>query len=235
MWCKKVRYRSAENVISEIEQIIESTGIRQFGIWDDSLTTHKKRCLEFCNLLQKLNIAWKCSARADSLDPEICETLMDAGCKEVAVGLESGDQRVLNFIGKRTNMKATIQGCEYANDAGLKLRGMFITGLPGEREDTPELTIEYIQDLNLNMICLFLFTPLPGSPIWNDPKKYNCEILTKDFTIYNEYYYVMKNGEKVRNEFRPIIHNKFLTMNQMEDNIGRMRTYVEETGKCNEG
>ncbi len=235
MWKRKVRYRSVGSVVTEIQYLIDSMGIKQFGIWDDIFTTHRRRCLSLCKRIQSLGIAWKCSARASTLDPTICEAMVNAGCKEVAVGLESGDQRVLDFINKRATTEAMAQGCANASKAGLKVRGMFITGLPGERKDTPELTIDYIQKLDVDIVRLFIFTPLPGSPVWNNPSKYNCEILTKDFTKYNEYSFIMENGDIVHNEYEPLIHNRFLTIHQMKDNFERMRVYVEEMGKYSKG
>lgn len=234
-WSRKIRYRSTGNVVSEMRQIIESTGIRQFGIWDDTLTPNKGRCLELCKKLERLDIAWRCLARADSLDSELCVALIAAGCKEVCVGLESGDQRVLNFLNKKTDIESTLKGCKNAHKAGLKVRALFMTGTPGERENTPELNRDYINRLDFDIISLSTFTPLPGSPIWDNPNEYNCEILTKDFTKYNEYSFVKKNGKKILNEYEPLIHNKFLTISQMKDNVERMRIYVNDTGKINEG
>ncbi len=235
MWGRHVRFRSVDNVLSEIRHIIDMTGVRQFGFWDDTLTLNKKRCIELCAGLQELDIAWKCMGRAAGLDAEICKALKDAGCKDLALGFESGDQRVLDVLQKDVKKEAMLNGCRHATDAGLNVRGMFMTGTPGEREDSPELTIEYINTLNINAVSLFLFTPLPGSAIWNTPEKYNCEILTRDFAKYNEYCYGMENGEKVRLDYEPLIHNKFLTMLQMADNVERMRKYIEATNLENKG
>jgi len=127
-------------------------------------------------------------------------------------------------------------GCKNARKAGLKIKTLFMIGTPGERIDTPEINRDYMNRLDFDMITLSTFTPLPGSPIWNDPiGRYNCEILSRDFRKYNQYNWVMKNGKKVEREYEPMIHNKFLTIDQMKDNVMRMRRYVEETGKYNKG
>ena len=235
MWNGKTRYRSIFNIVSEIKEIIESTGIRQFGIWDDNMTLNKKRCLLLCDEFKKLDIIWRCLVRADQLDSEICETLVAAGCKEIWPGIESGDQRVLDYLDKRSNTEAMLEGCRNAKEAGLKIKALFMIGTPGERENTPELNRDYINRLDFDMITISTFTPLPGSPIWNDPDKYNCEILSKDFRKYNQYYWAMKNGKKVAREYEPVIHNKYLTIEQMKSNVERMGIYVEETGKYNKG
>lgn len=235
MWNGRTRYRSIDNIVAEIKQIVESTGIRQFGIWDDNMTLHRKRCLDLCDEFSQLDIVWRCLVRADQLNPEICEALADAGCKEIWPGIESGDQRVLDYLDKRADARQMLQGCRNARKSGLKIKALFMIGTPGERIDTPELNRDYMNKLDFDMITLSTFTPLPGSPIWNDSERYNCEILSTDFSKYNQYYYVMKNGNKVKREYEPMIHNKFLTIEEMKSNVERMTAYVEETGRCNHG
>lgn len=235
MWSGKTRYRSIENIASEIEQIIESTGRKEFAIWDDNLTLNRRKCMELCEAFEELDIIWRCLARADQLDSEICEAMVMAGCKEIWPGIESGDQRVLDFLDKRIDAEEMLEGCRNAKKSGLRIKALFMIGTPGERIDTPELNRDYINRLDFDMIQLSTFTPLPGSPIWNDPDKYNCEILSKDFRKYNQYGWIMKNGKKARSEYEPVIHNKFLTIEQMKDNVNRMKTYIEETKKYNRG
>ncbi len=235
MWNGETRYRSIHNIVSEIKQIIESTGRKQIAFWDDNLTINKKRCLVLCDELKELNIIWRCLVRADQLDTEICEAMVEAGCKEIWPGIESGDQRVLDFLDKRSNIGAMLEGCRNAKQVGLKIKALFMTGTPGEKEDTPERNRDYIRQLDFDMITLSTFTPLPGSPIWADPEKYNCEILSTDFSKYNQYSYVKENGNKVKREYEPMIHNKFLTIDEMKSNVERMNAYVEETGRHNKG
>lgn len=235
MWNGRTRYRSIENIVSEIKQIVESTGRKQFGIWDDNLTLNRKRCLKLCDAFKELDIVWRCLVRADNLNPEICEALALAGCREIWPGIESGDQRVLDFLDKHIDTEKMLEGCRNAKRAGLKVKALFMIGTPGERKDTPELNRDYIRRLDFDMITLSTFTPLPGSPIWNDPDRYNCEILSMDFRKYNKDYWIRKNGKKTKREYKPMIHNKFLTIAQMKSNVERMKAYVEETGKYNRG
>lgn len=235
MWNGKVRYRSVENIVAEIRQIVKSTGTKQFVLFDDNMTLNRKRCLKLCDALKELNIVWRCLLRADQLDAEICEAMAGAGCKEILPGIESGDQRVLDFLDKHLNVEEMLEGCKNAKKAGLKIRALFMIGTPGERTDTPELNRDYIQRLDFDMITLSTFMPLPGSPIWNDPDEYNCEILSKDFGEYHKDYWVMKDGKKTKRRYEPMIHNKILTINQMKSNVERMKAYVEETGRYNKG
>lgn len=235
MWKRKVRYRSTANIIAEIKHIIEKYDCQVFRIADDNVTSNKKRCLELCKELEKLNILWRCSIRPETIDWEMAQALYKAGCREISPGIESGDQRVLNYLNKRTTLGKMLIGCEYAKQAGMKIRALMMIGTPGEREDTPELNRAYLQILPYDMATLSTFIPLPGTAIWNTPEKFNCKILSKDFRLFNKDYYIMKNGEAKKRDYIPLIHNQFLTMEQQIDNVKRMENYIEELGKYNKG
>lgn len=235
IWDGKIRYRSTENMVSEIRQIIESTQTRQFVFFDDNLALNRKKCLELCEALKEFDIAWRCLVRADNLDPEICEALATSGCKEIWPGIESGDQRVLDMLNKRINAGEMLEGCKNAKRAGLEIRALFMIGTPGERIDTPEINRDYLNKLDFDMITLSTFMPYPGSPIWNNPDKFNSEILSREFTQYHKDFFYMKNGKRMKREYEPICHNKFLTIAQMKSNVARMKGYVKETGRYNRG
>jgi len=235
MWNGTMRYRSIDNVIEEIEGIIELSGIRQIRFSDDLMTWNKKRCLEMCDRLKELNIVWRASVRADSLTPEICEALASAGCKEISPGIESGDQRVLDFLNKKTTTEKMREGCKNAKQAGITVRALFMIGTPGEHPDTPEINRDYIETLDFDMITLSTYIPFPGSPIWDDPEAYYCTILSDNFRKYNKDYWVMMNNDKMKREYEPLIHNKILTLDEQRDNVTRMERYVEEMGRYNQG
>ncbi len=235
MWKRKVRYRSTENIIAEIKDIMNKYGSKVFRVADDNVTSNPKKCIELCKELEPLNIEWRCSIRAESITPEVAEALYKAGCLEISPGIESGDQRVLDFLNKNTTLMKMLQGCTNARRAGLKIRALILIGTPGERIDTPELNRGYLQILPYDMVTLSTFVPLPGTAIWNNPYKFNCVILSKDFTEYNKDYYIFKNGENTKRDYNPLIHNKFLTLEQQIDNVKRMEKYIEELGKYNRG
>ena len=126
-------------------------------------------------------------------------------------------------------------GVTYAADAGINVRGLFMTGTPGENPDTPELTRDYIESMPLHAITLSTFMPLPGTPVWEDPEKFECEILSRDFANYNKDLWVSDGAGQKRRLYTPLIRNLRLTMDQQVHNVRRMEDYVIETGKSNFG
>ena len=235
IWKQKVRYRSVANIVSEIQDIMKKYGTKVFRIADDNITSNPKRCLEFCEAITHLNIAWRCSIRAESITEEVAQALYKAGCREISPGIESGDQRVLDFLNKKTTLKRMFIGCRNASNAGLKIRALMMIGTPGEWFDTPERNKKYLEKLSYDGVTLSTFVPLPGTKIWNNPLRFNCRIMIQDFSLYNKDYYTMQCGKARKREYFPLIRNLFLTLDQQIDNVKRMEKYIEELGKYNKG
>ncbi len=236
LWGNNVGYRSLDSIEGELISIINVNDgyIRQLRICDDNFTLNKKRLAAICILLKAYGFIWRCSARADSLDEETCKMMYDCGCREISPGIESGDIRVLKGLNKKTCPDLMLKGCKAAHEAGITVRALFMIGTPFEREDTPERNIEFINKLSFTAITLSTFIPLPGTSIWYNPEDYNCRIITRDFNLYNKDYYVNKGGEKRKREYIPLIHNKFLTIEQMVNNVDRMEKFIDKM-KVNKG
>jgi len=235
IWKGKMRYRSIENISYELQYITAVSTIKQLRICDDNITSNTNRLADLCAEIKNCGFVWRCSVRAESLTKKTCKLLHDGGCREVSVGIESGDQRVLDYLNKRTTIQKMLEGCRNAKEAGITVRALFMIGTPGEQKDTPERNLQFIKNLDYDLITLSTFIPLPGTDIWKYPDKFNCKILTKDFRLYNKDY-VIKNNDKIETRtYTPLIQNLFLTKNEMISNVARMEKYVQETGKYNKG
>lgn len=233
-----VRFRSVENILSEVDDIIEKYEARQFRFADDNLTSKKSRLLHLCRELKDRKIVFRASARVHNLDKDTAKALYEAGCREISVGVESGDQRVLDFLNKHSNLEKVSRGCRIAIDAGIHIRAMLLTGTPGEYKDTPELTMEYIEKSAFHSISLSSFIPLPGSQIFNHPERYNCEIVDYDFSKYNRDFWVWKNEGRDISDVgieNLLIRNLSLTKEEQIDNVKRMKDYVQNSPLNNFG
>ncbi|UCF17447.1 MAG: cobalamin-dependent protein, partial [Phycisphaerales bacterium] len=102
-WKRKLRLRSAENVMQEIRHIVNVLGVRNLMFWDDTFAADKKRALCICNSIieDRLDISYTVQIRADAFSDELIEALRDSGCAFAAVGVESGNEQMLETIGKR--------------------------------------------------------------------------------------------------------------------------------------
>lgn len=103
---KKLRMRSPENIIEEIKLLKNRHHIKEFQIWDDNFTLNKKRVYEFCRLLVKENIdlSWWCpnGLRIETLDEDLIRTMKETGLYAIALGIESGSEKIQKDMKKKS-------------------------------------------------------------------------------------------------------------------------------------
>lgn len=173
VWTRKIRTRSPESVVNEIEDCIGKYNIRSFNFTDEFFTAHKKRVLEICRLIceRKFDIAWVCSARAHRLDSETLEAMREAGCHEISFGIESGNQGILNRIDKSLDLDEARHVVRLTKKAGITTHTSYILGYIGETEETIKDTIRFAKELNSEVAAFFIASPLPGTPLFAEAQK----------------------------------------------------------------
>lgn len=168
----KVRRRSPVEVFNELKQLRDQYGMGEFQIVDDNFTASRQAALELCNLLVKndLILPWTCpnGLRLDTLDEELLLAMKAAGCYEVSVGIESGDQRILDAMQKKLTLDVVEEKIKLINKCGINMNGFVIIGYPGETEETLTNSMNFMLKQPLNRISLSHFVPLPGTPIFKE-------------------------------------------------------------------
>ena len=90
-----------------------------------------------------------------------------AGCREVAIGIESGSPKILKQIGKGTTVE-TIRRCvKWSKEAGIIVRGYFILGMPEETNEDIELTESLADELDLDEYGFTILCPYPGTQMYD--------------------------------------------------------------------
>jgi len=176
-----LRFHTAEYVLNTIKHLYHEYGIRDFRIFDDQFLADKKRTREICDLLIKenLNITFACMARINTINPEILQLLKRAGCRQISFGIESGSQRILDFIKKGIRLDEVYRAVKWTKEAGILTLGYFILGFPTETEETIKETINFSCNLLLDDISFFFLTPFPGTEIYRTAESYGA--LNKDW------------------------------------------------------
>jgi magnesium-protoporphyrin IX monomethyl ester (oxidative) cyclase len=100
------------------------------------------------------------------LDDEMLALMKASGCYELTLAVESGDPEVLkNIIKKPLNLEEAKRAAERIKAHGIETAGYFIVGFPGETRRQIENTLRFALDLRLDRVYIFMFTPLPGTPL----------------------------------------------------------------------
>ena len=169
---RKIRKRSVKNILSEIEYLHKNYGIRIFDIPDENFTFDKNYVREFCSALLPFKKSFEFflpnGIRLDSLDRELLDLMLRAGFRrEVAVGIESGSERVLKLMRKSLSLEIVREKVALLNSIGFRPIGYFILGFPGETWEDMEKTVRFALDLKLYAAAFTPFAPMPGTEATN--------------------------------------------------------------------
>ncbi len=183
---EKYRPRPDQQVSEELRWLRDRFGVKNVLFFDDLLALNSKRTLELAQTLVKDNVGldWVCCTRANLTDVASLKMMKDSGCKELAVGIESGSDVILKEINKGVS-KDDIRACAAAcKEAGVLFYGMTIVGLPGETRETWRETIDFIKEIDPFYTQFCFSTPFPNTEMYPWYEKRNL-LLHKDWSKYS--------------------------------------------------
>jgi anaerobic magnesium-protoporphyrin IX monomethyl ester cyclase len=186
MFGRGYRMRSPKNVVDEMQLIHDKYGVNQVTFYDDAFTVNRDRVLKICAELhaRKLNMIWDCGTRVDMVDRELLQTMRDAGCIAVWLGVESGSEAILGKMNKKIKLEQTRLAYKTAHDVGLMTIANVVLGFPGETEQTAKDTIRFVKELNPEDVGFYVATPYPGTPMYEQVKN-NGWLRVTDFDKYD--------------------------------------------------
>ncbi len=164
------RARSAENVLAEIEHVVREFGVRSIVFYDDLFTVKKDRVIEICRgiLDRGLDIEWKCEGRVNITDEESLTWMKRAGCSMIAFGVESGNQKGLDYLNKGTTVEQIRRAFALTRKAGIKPMGYFVLGIPVETFEEEIGTIEFAREIHAAYAQFSVLSPTPGTRLYDD-------------------------------------------------------------------
>ena len=209
---RKVRARSVENIIEEIKYWKKELNTNKFVFRDPVFSINRKHTIEFCNQIidQKLNITFMVETHLNNLDDEMIPLLKKAGLELVYVGVESSNHVVLKdmkrFTIEHDKQYKVIKKCE---DIGIKVKTMFIIGNPEDTKETIIQSIEYSKYLPSLYSQYSVFTPYPGTPVYNDFKDILTEQKLENFNQYNLTFKHKNLTKKNISDLKSLAYRKF--------------------------
>lgn len=185
MWGKNYRCRSVRDIIGELLEIRDAYGFEAVLFVDDEFTLYPK----FPKLLKeikKLDMTWRCWTRADLVGQNVLRMMKEAGCEEIAFGVESGSQKILDNLNKNITVKRNVDAIKWAKDVGITTKIFLMVGSPGENLKTIGQTSDFIIRTQPDDWILSTFVPMPGSAAFREPEKYGIKILDDNYSNYVE-------------------------------------------------
>lgn len=181
----------SDYVFKQIEYYYNNHAIRYFMFRDPNFGENRKDFHVFMEKLIKsqLKISWSCEARLDTFKDEDLILMAQAGLRYIITGVESSDTELLKQNMRRAYKKEdAFRKINTLEKAKVIVQTNYILGFPHETEDSIFQTIEYAKQLNSMFATFHIFTPQPGTKIFDDYRLKNRlleNIDWEDFTYAN--------------------------------------------------
>ena len=174
---KRIRVRSAEKVLAEINHLI-ALGYKEIFIRDETFTAYKSRNIEICEAIirDKLDVSWICNGRVDTVDSDVLPLMKRAGCHLIKFGVESGNQTILDNIKKGITLEQTREAFHICHRIGLDTHAHVMLGCPGETLETINQTINFVKQIAPTTASFGILTPYPGTDLFKDIARTHPEI-----------------------------------------------------------
>lgn len=176
----KYRKFPADYVLQELMEMKDRYGIKAAIFQDDLFIADKRRLKEIVDLIVKHRLheelSFMVSLRADLIDETVLELLKAMNVTNIFMGIESGSQKVLNFLKNLTISVAEMQNAiDLCHRYTIQIEGSFIIGSPMEKPEDIEATYNFIYNNytagKLDMIAVYILTPFPGTRVWQMAKE----------------------------------------------------------------
>jgi radical SAM superfamily enzyme YgiQ (UPF0313 family) len=169
-----VRYRSINDTLDEIDYCKNKYNINYFKFADPTwVEKDPAQAIEFCEekIKRNNNLPWQCMLHSAYITKDILTLLKKANCDQIAIGCESGSQKILNEINKGTTPQKIRNVFKWGREVGLDMRAFFIAGTIGETKETLEETRQLIKDINPSVFGMTLLCPYPSTKYYRDEFK----------------------------------------------------------------
>ena len=165
---RKIRYFSPEYVVNEIESVLKKFNAKELTFVDDTFPSNRKRFRRILELIKERNLrfSWTCMANANDLDEEILKLMRETGCWQIAIGIESGDDEILKFIKKGITADQVRETANFADKAGIMVKGFFMLGHPTETHASLRKTRDFALSLPLTDVVCTIATPIRGTELY---------------------------------------------------------------------
>jgi radical SAM superfamily enzyme YgiQ (UPF0313 family) len=173
---RRVRVRSSQSVVREMEHLYATYGVRGFMLYDDELNVNRQ-VIELMRLIaakqRELDTTWRLRGfiKAELFTRQQAAAMLDAGFRWLLVGFESGSERILKSINKGATVEDNDRCMQIARDAGFKVKALMSIGHAGESADTIAETRDWLLRVRPDEFDLAIITTYPGTPYYDEAVK----------------------------------------------------------------
>jgi anaerobic magnesium-protoporphyrin IX monomethyl ester cyclase len=202
-WGRAIRSHSADWVVEEIELLYKKHGIREFSINDDLFTLDKERVISICDGIvnKRLYVRFHCMSRVNTLCEDRLSWLKRAGCYRIDFGVESGSERLLKAMGKKTDLGQVRRAFQMTREAGIGTGCFLIVGFPGEDDQSIAETKRLLKQIRPTFCDISSMAIFPDSPVYRNLLKEGAVTPDIWFEMHEHTLFLTEAGGKERYKF----------------------------------
>ena len=202
---RKLRLRSPKKVVEEMVYFYDKLKVRNYIFRDPVFSLDRKHTILLCDEIikskKKFNIAVETHLK--NIDNELADIFLKSGIKLAYVGIESADEEVRESAKRWSdNNDAQLKKINYLEKIGITIKAMYIIGFPEDTEEKYLKTVEYANKVNSIYAQFSVFTPYPGTPVYEE---YKNKMLTKRFEDFNQWKLVFKHKHLTEKSVRKLL------------------------------
>lgn len=240
---------SIARVVDEMEMVISQYKVKKIFLHDDTFNLGIERVKAICKEImdRKLKIEWGCSCRVHPVSEEMIACMVEAGCRHICWGIESGSEEMLKKINKKISLQQIRTAFELSKKFPVMSTGAFaMVGNPGESNKTINDTVKFLNSIpTTDLLSASILYVLPGTLIYEDLKskgyikdedwsKYDT---VPSYTMENSYLTMLRWAKQVRDSplripFDPKKHFWYGTMDTSDINVdSKINIYMKIIGR----
>lgn len=182
-WEKGFRVLPTDGVIRHIRDLIARYNVGFLVIADENFGADRKAAWEMAVRLGELGLKWLVSGvRTNTVTKESLQHWKDNGCVSVYYGIESGSQKMLDVMEKKTTVQTNINALKWTGEVGINTIIQLVLGLPGENQKTIDETIDFLKIVSpwikqwkgkiaSEAISINYAQALPGTPLYESARQ----------------------------------------------------------------
>lgn len=231
----KIQMRTPEQIEEEINYMKDEYAIKGVNLRDEiCIPLAPKVAIPYLEAIGRCNVIWRGQTKVGS-PKEVVHLARQAGCMELAVGVESASQQVLDIIRKGQTVKQSRDFIRVCKSEGIKIKMCLILGLPGEPTDIVELTRELIEQTQPDYVNISGFCPVPGSDIFQNKEYYGIKNIDKNWDRHAHLVFRFSDKESFGLPFEYQECSKWGKTFRREEIIGNIRElqqHLRERNMC---
>ena len=165
---RRVRTRSVDDVVAEMEHLVEVYGIRAVMAFDDEINLLNEPLLEFCQKIKPLGMKFRAFVKANLFTDQQAEAMAEAGFVDICTGVEAGDDRILGVIQKQTTREINKKYVDLVRKHGMRSKAFTSLGHPGETHESAQNLKDWLLWARPDDFDVTVITVYPGTPLWEE-------------------------------------------------------------------